>query len=91
MRSMGATRATLVTVLRLTGLPAARRCPRATVRRAGHRIELRFVGPDCDEGFDVDLGLLGPDQDAETEELRLLAQLEAMGYAVQRLPPDDGA
>jgi hypothetical protein len=75
-------------VLRLTGLPATTRCPRATVRRAPGRIELRFAGPDCDHGFDVDLGLLGPDADPETEELRLLAQLEAMGYAVQRLPAE---
>jgi hypothetical protein len=75
-------------VLRLTGLPATTRCPRATVRRAVGRIELRFAGPDCDQGFDVDLGMLGPDADPETEELRLLAQLEAMGYAVQRLPAE---
>ena len=75
-------------MLRLTGLPATTRCPRATVRRAPGRIELRFAGPDCDQGFDVDLSLLGPDADPETEELRLLAQLEAMGYAVQRLPAE---
>ena len=75
-------------MLRLTGLPATTRCPRATVRRAPGRIELRFAGPDCDQGFDVDLGLLGPAADPETEELRLLAQLEAMGYAVQRLPAE---
>jgi hypothetical protein len=91
MAPTGPSRATLVTVLRLTGLPATKRCPRATVRRAGQRIELRFAGPECDEGFDVDLGLLGPDHDAETEELRLLARLEAIGYAVQRLPAGDGA
>jgi hypothetical protein len=77
-------------MLRLTGLPAITRCPRATVRRAVGRIELRFAGPDCDEGLDVDLGLLGPGQDAETEELRLLAQLKTIGYTVQRLPAEDG-
>jgi hypothetical protein len=71
------------------GLPARIRCPEATVRRAGGRIELRFRGPDCAEGFDVDLGLLGEDEDSEAAELRLLAQLEALGYVVERLPPDD--
>jgi hypothetical protein len=72
------------------GLPARSRCPRATVRRGTGRIELRFVGPDCDEGLDVDLGLVGPGEDPEGVELELLARLEALGYAVERLPPDDG-
>jgi hypothetical protein len=77
-------------MLRLMGLPARARCPQATVRRGEGRIELRFLGADCDEGLDVDLRLLGPDEDPEGAELRLLAQLEALGYAVERLPPDEG-
>jgi hypothetical protein len=32
-------------MLQLTGLPAAARCPNATVRRAPGRIELRWAGP----------------------------------------------
>lgn len=75
-------------MLRLMGLPARARCPRATVCRGADRIELRFLGPDCDEGLDVDLRMLGPGQDVETAELRLLADLEARGYAVERLPPE---
>jgi hypothetical protein len=78
-------------MLRLMGLPARARCPRATVRRSEDRIELRFLGPDCDEGLDIDLQLLGAGQDPEAGELRLLAELEARGYAVERLLPDDGA
>jgi hypothetical protein len=78
-------------MLRLMGLPALARCPKATVRRGESRIELRFLGPDCDEGLDVDLRLLGPGQDPEAAELGLLAQLEARGYTVERLPPDDVA
>jgi hypothetical protein len=78
-------------MFRLMGLPARARCPRATVRRGEGRIELRFLGPDCDEGVDVDLRLLGPGQDPEAAELWLLAQLEQRGYAVERLPPDDAA
>jgi hypothetical protein len=73
------------------GLPARSRCPRATVRRVTGRIELRFVGPDCDEGLDVELALVGPGEDPESVELRLLAQLEALGYAVERLPADEDA
>jgi hypothetical protein len=61
------------------------------VRRGAGRIELRFLEPDCDEGLDVDLRLLGWDQDPEAAELGLLAQLEALGYAVEGLSPDDGA
>ena len=78
-------------MLRLMGLPARTRCPKATVRRGAGRIELRFLGPDCDEGLDVDLRLLGPGQDPEAAELWLLAQLETLGYAVERLPPQEGA
>jgi len=78
-------------MLRLMGLPTRARCPKATVRRAEGRIELRFLGPDCDEGLDVELQLLGPNQDPEAAELWLLAQLEALGYVVERLPPEEGA
>jgi hypothetical protein len=78
-------------MLRLMGLPARARCPQATVRRGEGRIELRFLGADCDEGLDVDLALLGPGEDPEAAELRLLAQLEALGYGVQRLLPDGDA
>jgi hypothetical protein len=77
-------------MLRLMGLPARTRCPRATVRRGTGGIELRFLGPDCDEGLDVDRRLLG-EGDLEAAELRLLAELEALGYAVERLPPEEGA
>jgi hypothetical protein len=78
-------------MLRLMGLPARARCPKATVRRAEGRIELRFLGPDCDQGLDVDLRLLGSGQDPEAAELSLLAQLKALGYTVERRPPDEGA
>jgi hypothetical protein len=75
-------------VLRLTGLPAPRRCPVATVRRLPGVIELRFLCADGSEmPFDVDLTLLGPEADPEAEELRLLAQLREQGYEVSRLTP----
>jgi hypothetical protein len=78
-------------MLRLMGLPARTRCPQATVRRSEAGIELRFLGPDCDEGLDVGLEWLGPGEDLESVELRLLAQLDALGYAVERLSPDGDA
>jgi hypothetical protein len=69
-------------MLRLTGLPAAERCPNATVRRAPGRIDLRWAGPDCDEGLDVDPRLVGADADPEAVELQLLPDLRPRGYAV---------
>ena len=78
-------------MLRLMGLPALARCPQATVRRGESGIELRFLGPDCDEGLDVDLERIGAGEDLESVELRLLAQLEALGYEVERLAPDEDA
>jgi hypothetical protein len=73
------------------GLPARTRCPQVTVRRSEAGIELRFLGPDSDEGLDVDFERLGPDEDLEAVELRLLAQVDALGYAVERLLPAGGA
>jgi hypothetical protein len=78
-------------MLRLMGLPSRARCPEATVRRGEGRIELRFLGGKCDEGLDIDLRLLGRNQDPEAAELRLLTQLDALGYKVERLPPADEA
>ena len=78
-------------MFRLMGLPARTRCPRATVRRAHAGIELRFVGVDCDEGLDVGLERIGKGEDLEAVELRLLLQLESLGYEVERLAPDEDA
>jgi RNA polymerase sigma-70 factor (ECF subfamily) len=56
-------------MLRLTGLPAPRRCPVATVRRTPGVLELRFHGPDTGElPYDIDLALLAPGADPEAEE-----------------------
>jgi|1185.fasta_scaffold609406_2 hypothetical protein len=77
-------------MLRLMGLPSRARCPTATVRRAADRIELRFAGADCDQGFDVELALVAPEADPEAVELDLLAQLDGLGYVVERLVPEPG-
>jgi hypothetical protein len=68
-------------MVRLTGLPAPSRYPRATVRLRGERLEILFDGGE--EGatrIDVDLRLLGPVEDLEAVELDLLAKLQAQGY-----------
>jgi hypothetical protein len=75
-----ALRRTLQTVLRLTGLPAPARYPRATVRRAQERLEIVFSGDEDATRVDVDLRLLGPIDDLEAVVLDLLAKLKAQGY-----------
>jgi hypothetical protein len=75
-----ALRRTLRTVLRLTGLPAPARYPRATVRRAQERLEIVFSGDEDATRVDVDLRLLGRIDDLEAVVLDLLAKLKAQGY-----------
>ncbi|MGH2888738.1 MAG: hypothetical protein ACRDNJ_03820 [Solirubrobacteraceae bacterium] len=77
-------------MLRLTGLPAVARFPRATVRRGPDRFELGFHGGDASTRIDVDRRYLGPDDDPESVELALLGQLQRLGYEVQRLEPEPG-
>jgi hypothetical protein len=66
------------------GLPNVARYPTATVTRHEDRIELLFAGAVGERQIDVPLHLLGPGDDAEAEELRLLARLAGLGYAVRR-------
>jgi hypothetical protein len=82
-------RRTLGTVLRLTGLPAPARYPRATVRSVEDRIEIDFSGEQDTTRIDVDLRLLGPVDDLEAVLLDLLAKLQAQGYdaRLQRRAP----
>lgn len=73
-------RRTLRSVLRLTGLPAPARYPRARVRRTPERIEIVFSGEEGATRIDVDPRLLGPVDDLELVVLDLLAKLQAQGY-----------
>jgi hypothetical protein len=73
-------RRTLRAVLRITGLPAPSRYPRAIVRRGEGRLEIVFSGEEGATQIDVDLRLLGPVGDLESLELDLLAKLQAQGY-----------
>ena len=69
--------------MRLTGLPNVARYPEATVARDETNVRVRFSGPYYGEQeMSVPLQYVGGD--AEEAELRLLAQLQQLGYAVRR-------
>jgi hypothetical protein len=71
--------------MRLMGLPNVARYPEATVIRADTSILIRFTGPSGEQTMNVPLRYVGGDE--ETAELRLLAQLQQIGYRVERVPP----
>ncbi len=73
-------RRTLAPMVRLMGLPAPARYPRASVSNVEDRIEIVFSGDDAATRIDVDTRLLGPIDDLESVMLDLLAKLKAMGY-----------
>ena len=64
------------------GLPNVSRYPEATVVREEASILILFGGPHGEQKMNVPLAYVGGD--AETAELRLLAQLQDIGYRVQR-------
>ena len=73
-------------MIRLMGLPRVERFPEATVVREDERIVIRFGGLAREQSMSVPLKYVGGD--AEEAELRLLAQLQQMGYRVRRGPQD---
>ena len=64
------------------GLPNVARYPEASVVRDETSILIRFGGPYGQQKMSVPLQYIGGD--AETAELRLLAQLQNIGYRVKR-------
>ena len=64
------------------GLPNVARYPEATVVRDERSILILFGGPYGQQKMSVPLQYIGGD--AETAELRLLAQLQNIGYRVKR-------
>ena len=66
------------------GLPNVALYPEATVVRDDESILIRFGGPEGEQTMSVPLKYVGGD--AEAAELRLLAQLQGMGYKVERIP-----
>lgn len=73
-------------ILRLMGLPNVTRYPEAAVARDEASVLIRFSGPHGQQKMSVPLKYVGGD--AETAELRLLAQLQQIGYTVSREEPD---
>jgi hypothetical protein len=71
--------------MRLMGLPNVARYPEATVVRNETHVLIRFGGLDGEQTMSVPIKYVGGDE--ETAELRLLAQLQQIGYRVERLPP----
>lgn len=74
-------------MLRLMGLPHVARYPEAVVRRDGERVEIWFGGLGPEQTMGVPLRYVGGDE--EEAELRLLAELQRMGYNVERASPQD--
>jgi hypothetical protein len=72
-------------ILRLMGLPNVARYPEAIVARDETSVLIRFSGPHGEQKMSVPLQYVAGD--AETAELRLLAQLQQIGYTVRREEP----
>lgn len=70
-------------MLRLTGLPHVGRYPVATVSRTEEQVEIHFGGRGDEQVMNVPLKYL-EGEDEEAAELRLLAQLQQIGYEVRR-------
>ena len=68
------------------GLPNVARYPEAAVVRDETSILIRFGGPHGEQKMNVPLEYVGGD--AEAAELRLLAQLQQIGYRVGRAERD---
>jgi hypothetical protein len=75
-------------MLRLTGLPNVARYPEATVTRGADHLRIVFGGLGEEQTMSVPLRYVGGDE--EEAELRLLAQLQEIGYRVERVPPQAG-
>ena len=70
--------------MRLMGLPRVERYPEASVTREEEHLVIRFGGLADEQTMSVPLRYVGGDE--EEAELRLLAQLQQIGYRVRRGP-----
>jgi hypothetical protein len=73
-------------VLRLMGLPSVARYPEASVVREEEHLIILFGGLEDEQTMGVPLKYTGA-EDGEAAELMLLAQLQRVGYRVQRGSP----
>jgi hypothetical protein len=65
------------------GLPSAARYPEASVSRDEEHLTIRFGGPEDEQTMSGPLKYVGA-EDEEAAELKLLAQLQRIGYEVRR-------
>ncbi len=73
-------------MLRLVGLPSVARYPEASVVREGEHLIISFGGLEDEQTMGIPLKYVGAEDD-EIAELMLLAQLQRIGYRVQRGSP----
>ena len=73
-------------MLRVVGLPSVARYPEASVVREGEYLIIRFFGLGDEQTMGIPLKYTGS-EDGEAAELMLLAQLQRIGYRVQRGSP----
>ena len=73
-------------MVRLMGLPNVDSHPVAEVARSEERFEIVFSGGNGAQTIHVPFRLLGTSNDLEFVELRLLADLQKLGYDVIRRP-----
>lgn len=71
-------------MFRLSGLPHIGRYPEAAVKRMEEHIEIYFSGRGDEQVMNVPLKYLDG-EDEEASELRLLAQLQQIGYKVRQI------
>ncbi len=76
-------------MLRLMGLPSVARYPEASVLREEEHLIIRFWGLEDEQTMGIPLKYTGV-EDGEAAELMLLAQLQRIGYRVQRGSPRGG-
>ena len=76
-------------MLRLMGLPSVARYPEASVVRNDKQLIIRFGGPNDEQTVGIPLKYVGA-EDEESAELMLLAQLQRIGYRVERGSPRTG-
>ncbi len=70
-------------MLRVMGLPSVARYPEARVVREEQRLIIRFGGLEHEQTVGIPLEYIGA-EDEEGAELMLLAQLQRIGYRVER-------
>lgn len=73
--------------MRLMGLPSVARYPEATVSRDDEHLTIHFGGLEDEQTMSVRLKYVGEDEEAA--ELRLLDQLQRIGYEVRRGSRED--